>query len=237
MVKVFVEVVEPGMLKREYVSAYLFTKLSERYHNTGLSTYFNGSGVKAHTFAVGVGLQKEGDVFVMDVRGIEPIEKKFLDVIVVGEEIEFGRLRGKVIAVEDRAYVKKQTYEIDTPLIMRYDGSTGGATTGSSVTGYFGEKGIVASMNKGLWELVVTNSLKRKAELVYGYDVVAEHGDVSVIGMSCSDKKSSLKMHGVFLEYNAMVGSVKIDGDDFWHDFALRVGLGNRNTYGFGVIG
>lgn len=237
MVKIFIEVLEPGLIKREYVSAYLFTKLSARYHDTGLSRYFNGSGVKAHTFSVDVGLKKAGDVFVLDVRGIEPIEKKFSDVIKVGESIELGRLRGRVIAVDERAYKKKDAYAIDTPLIMRYDGSADGATTGGSVTGYFAEKGIVASMDKKLWETVVMDSLKRKAELVYGYEVVEEYGDVRVACLSCLDKKVSLKMHGVFLEYNAMMGSVKIVGDDFWHDFALRVGLGNRNTYGFGVIG
>lgn len=237
MVKIFIEVLEPGLVKREYVSAYLFTKLSVRYHDTGLSRYFNGSGVKAHTFSVDVGLKKAGDVFVLDVRGIEPIEKKFSDVIRVGDEIMFGRLRGRVVAVETRDYVKKAAYSVETPLIMRYDGSADGSTTGGSVTGYFAEKGIVASMDKMLWETVVTDSLKRKAELVYGYDVMEEHGDVSVECLSCLDKKVSLKIHHVILEYNAMVGSVKIKGDDFWHDFALRVGLGNRNTYGFGVFG
>jgi hypothetical protein len=37
--------------------------------------------------------------------------------------------------------------------------------------------------------------------------------------------------------YGSVIGMLEIDGCDFWHDFIQRVGLGNRNTYGFGVIG
>lgn len=239
VLKVYVEVTRGGSLNRDHVCAYLFSKLSEKYHDDGLGSYFNGSGVKAHTFRMPYRKSFDvGEIFMIELRGIEVIEKKFGNVISEGDSVRFGRLEGNIVSVSEVAYVKKDSYTVYSPVLMRfgckdmYDelGLTDDRLNVSDPC-------LVPSMGEDVWRDSIVRGLVRRAEVIYGDDVVSDFGNFEIVVKESRDVVVDVNMKGTRLSYLSMLGTVEIIGDDFWHDFAQRVGLGNRNTYGLGVIG
>lgn len=239
MLKVFIEIESSGEIRREHVSAYLYGKLSKRYHDEGLESYFNGSGVKGHTFRIPYRrAMNRGDIACIEVRGIDVIESKFSREIVVGERVRFGNVVGNVVGVSDVAYTKRELYDIHSPIVMRFgcrDRFDELGLTDSRLDVH--EPCLVPSMDKELWETLVSDGLRRRAELIYGKDVIEEFGDVRVRAVGDRDVVVDLTMRGVGLKYLSMLGKVSVEGHDFWHEFVQRVGIGNRNTYGLGVVG
>lgn len=239
VLKIFIEVTEGGSLSRDHVCAYLFSKLSKKYHDDGLGKYFNGSGVKAHTFRMPYRKTYDrGEVFPIELRGIEPIESKFSREIRIGELVRFGKLRGSVVAVTDVPYVMKDSYEIFSPVVLRF-----GCRDRFDELGLSDDRlnvvdpCLVPSMGVELWEGLIGDGIRRRAELIYGIDVVSEFGDVRVFARDVRDVVVDVTMKGNRLNYLSVLGDIVIEGDAFWHDFIQRVGIGNRNTYGLGVVG
>lgn len=233
------EVTRGGSLNRDHVCAYLFSKLSEKYHDDGLGSYFNGSGVKAHTFRMPYRKSYDvGEIFALEIRGIDVIERKFNGLISSGDPVRFGRLEGTVVSVVEMMYTKKDSYVVQSPILMRF-----------GCRDLFDELGLdderlnvsdpclVPSMGVDLWRDTVVRGLVRRAEVIYGEDVVSEFGGFDIVVRESRDVVVDVGMKGTRLSYLSMLGEIEIVGDDFWHDFIQRVGLGNRNTYGLGVIG
>lgn len=227
MIKVYLKVLGGGELQREHISAWLYGKLSKKYHDDGVETYFNGSSVKAHTFYFQYNKKLSlGDLECIEIRGISVIESKFLRELIVGEKVYLGKVKAEVYLVEDFLYVSKKVYSIKTPLIMRYSSRDLDIDEGYPT--------IVPSVDKSEWERAVISSITNRANKIYG-TIDSDLRGIEVFNEK--EVRAQLNIKGQKMVYRSIVGSLVIDGDDFWHEFIQRVGLGNRNTYGYGIIG
>jgi CRISPR/Cas system endoribonuclease Cas6 (RAMP superfamily) len=228
MLNVYLKISEGGKLQREHISAWIYRKLSKRYHDSGIETYSNGSGVKAHSFYFDYNKDLSvGDLECIEIRGIQVIENKLKAEILVGEEVYLGKVRGSVYLLEEEDYTSKRIYKIKSPLVMRYLERGSVQEEGYPV--------LLPSMGKAKWEKVVRDSIELRASKIWGDSVESDLLGIRLFNER--EVRSQLNIKGQKMVYGSVIGMVEIDGSDFWQDFIQRVGLGNRNTYGFGVIG
>lgn len=244
MIDVYIKVLSRGLLRREHISAWIHGMLSKKYHDEGLSKYFNKSSVKAHTFDFEYGrLLEVGDVTRITIRGINPIESKILSfseatgkvdignssLFAKGDKVYLGKVEGEIFVASKEEYVVRSEYSLLTPLILRVSDRDDRLENDD----YY--RSITPGMDKELWEELLINSIKRKAGLIYGEGVL--DGDIRGIEVIRSKEvRAELNIKGKKMVYRAFMGDIRIDADLGWINFMQRTGLGNRNTYGYGVI-
>lgn len=228
MLKVYIQIDSGGKLKREHISAWIYSKLSKKYHDDGLEIYSNGSSVKAHSFYFTYNKELDkGDIECIEIRGLDVIENKLLSLLLNGEEVNLGRVKGFVYLVEKEVYQIKKLYKIKSPIIMRYKEIGSTPEEGYPV--------ILPSTDKLRWESIVKNSIEVRAYKIWGDSLDSSIGHLNLVNER--EVRAQLYLKGKNMVYGAVLGFIEIEADEFWHEFIQQVGLGNRNTYGYGIIG
>lgn len=217
MIECYLKSESNGRLSKESVGAWIFSLLSSRYHDDGLNDYFNGSKVKAHSYYIENEVIEKELIVKIEIRGISQLENIIEEKLINGSKVRIGNLHFKVYHVERVDLETKKVYEIKTPIIMREH---------KKVYKY-------EQVRKPINELLM-DSIKRKYKLIYGEELI---GLKSLAILNKKEQRLKIKIKGEEIEHKGYIGKVEIVGNDEAINFILSVGLGNRTTYGYGVLG
>lgn len=216
MINCYIKSKSNGLISKEQVGAWIFTLLSSKYHDEGLNDYFNGSKVKAHSYYIDKEEVEKDSIIKIQIRGIEPLENIIESRLSIGNELIIGNIKFNIYYIERLEPEIKKIYEIKSPIIMR-------------TYKKFYKHEII---NKNLNELLI-DSIKRKYKLIYGKEL---KGLINIKILNKIEEEINIKIKGENIVHKGYLGNIEINGTDEAIKFILEVGLGNRTTYGYGII-
>lgn len=219
-------------IQREHVSAWIYSYLSKQYHDEGLAKFNNGQGVKAHNFSFPSNkIIKNGEVFIIEIRGLQFIEDVLFDRIELYKNIKLGNMEAVVIYKEMLPTPIKSKFVLKSPAIVRLSAKRELNFKRWGNKYYY----LTPFEDKEMWEQEIVTKLKRRIALIFNQDE-NELPDFKVEINQMSISSPVLHVNDHTLKMRATRGIIEVEGDDFWKDIVFRMGIGEFNAYGFGIL-
>lgn len=221
----------PGEVHREEVHAVIHKMLPTEYHHKGVATSQNKDPVKSHTFIAPIGVPITPFVpFHMDIRGLPELEKL---IYLHLNENQFFHLNTTEIKVCDVLVLEpplKNRYRILSPVIQRIS-LHNPLINKVEVREHQKTAYITAEDDLDMWAQVLSERLKEKAKLLFGEAAIPDELPVIKI-----EKAKTVRPKLLGYVMKGTMGELAIEGSPFWQELAYRLGVGQRNTYGFGTL-
>lgn len=219
---------------RESINGVIYSLLPDGYHNYGIGTEFpNHDTIRGHTFSVKTGEYPAGVPILLEFRGIEAFERS----------LEYALSQIDSIRIKDVLVQIDQVYSVNVPSSRQY--KTGKPILTRISTDRPEAKPLVRpgqksayltyNDNPSLWIEVIQYNLKRRGQALMGDAFVEGHGEpvIKVLNADISRDRLEIKNNNLIVRGTNAVLEIT---DGAWADVAFRIGLGEKCTYGFGVL-
>lgn len=219
-------------IKREHVSAWIYNHLSQKYHDHGLAKFNNGQGVKAHNFSFPSNtIIKSGDIFIIEIRGLEIIENMLFDKIQLYKNIKLGDMEAVIVYKEMLPTPITSKFILKSPAIVRLSAKRELDFQRWGNKYYY----LTPFESKEMWENEIVTKIKRRASLIWNVNE-SDLPDLKIKINKQSLSSPVLYVNNHVLKMRATRGIIEVFGDNRWKEFVFRVGIGELNAYGFGLL-
>jgi len=222
------------MVTRESLHGVIYSLLSDSYHNHGIGVEFpNHDTMRGHTFFIKTGEYPAGVPILLEFRGIDAIERSFENAI---KQVDSLRIKDTVVQI-DQIYTLKpalsRQFKTGKPILTRISADRPEAKNIIRV----GQKTAYLTHNDDpeTWVSAVQHNLKRRGQALMGDLFVKEYGEpvIRIIGANDVRDRIVIKYRDLVVRGTEAVLEIS---DTAWAEVAYRIGLGERCTYGFGVL-
>ncbi|KLU59683.1 CRISPR associated protein Cas6 [Peptococcaceae bacterium CEB3] len=217
-------------VSREGVHGLIHHLLPTEYHEQGVGTQFaNGDNIKAHTFWVPCGDYEKYQPFLLEIRALGITEQNLYKALKSKESLT---LDGKEVNIDLCRHFSVKAEEVlrtFMPILVRKSMKNAAFLKYGSP----GQKTIYLTYkdNPAAWLETVKSNLVRRAEAIMGGGWVEQAGPLHIRVIQATDARSQLRGRVV----RGTRGKLEIKAP--WNDIAFNLSLGERCSYGFGVLG
>ena len=217
MISILLQTKGAVRITREHVHALVYSSLPDHYHELGSGrTYENQDPVRNHSILVYSGNYQKNDLVNIEVRGIGTIEEDFQ----LPDKVQLGGVEMKVLGVVNHDSAAPLTMETVKPILIRLGLNRPEAQAllrPGQKTAYW----VYEDDPKG-WTREIENRLFTRGKLKNRPVITVAKAET----VRDRHKGNLVKGTMATLTFN----------DPYWAKLAYQLGIGERCTYGFGVL-